>query len=82
MTFSQRWANQWLMSGSMLFQVSIIDYIFFNLYLFKMFSKLTFSFLFGDLSNIDLFFTFLSINSNPVYIKVISFCLVIIGDTV
>jgi len=41
------------------------DYVFFNFYLFKVSSKLTFSLLFGDLSNIDLFFTFLSIDFQP-----------------
>jgi len=47
------------------FQVSIIDYIFFNFYLFIVSSKSTFSLLFGALSNIDLFFIFLSIDSQP-----------------
>jgi len=37
--------------------------VFFNLYLFKVSSKSTFSLLFGDLWNIGLFFTFLSIDS-------------------
>jgi len=41
-----------------------IDYVFFNLYLFKVSSKFFFL-LFGDLSNIDLFFTFLSSLSIP-----------------
>jgi len=42
-----------------------IDYVFFNLYLFKLSSKSTFSLLFWNLLNIDLFFTFLSIDSQP-----------------
>jgi len=40
-----------------------IDCVFFNLYLFKVSSKSTFSLVFWDLPNIDLFFTFLSIDS-------------------
>jgi len=44
---------------------SSIGYVFFNLYLFKVSSKSTFSLVFWDLSNIDLFFTFLSIDSQP-----------------
>jgi len=42
---------------------SSIDYIFF--YLFKGSLKSTFSLVFWDLSNIDLFFTFSSIDSQP-----------------
>jgi len=44
---------------------SRIDYVFFNLYLFKVSSKSTISLLFVVLSNIDLIFTFLSIDSQP-----------------
>jgi len=43
------------------FQLSIIDYVFFNFYLFKVSSKSTFSLVFWDLSNIDLFFSFLGL---------------------
>jgi len=50
---------------TVLFQVSIIDYVFFNLYLFEVSSESIFSLVFWDLSNIDLFFTFLSIDSQP-----------------
>ena len=39
--------------------------IFFILYFFKLPSKLIISLLFGELSNIDYFFTFLSIDSQP-----------------
>ena len=41
--------------------------MFFILYFFKLLSKSIISLLFGELSNIDYFFTFLGIDSNPAY---------------